>query len=351
MTVRLMFVYYVFEDAGSAQDIRNYARVAREFGHEVVVHGRDPGSSFELSKDVASADALIFAFEWTTDLRYGDHLDIARLVGRVPRERRVVIDCDGAYNDAIAVAGDYNHRDRAASERWIEVCDSLSDKICQPTLRPRRSNVRPFLFHAYDRSWEVPLDFSTKDYGMVYVGHSKFRWVPMQRVLDAVRPVRPQVGRIALVGHGWDALPWWAKPMSIEDHYYADRGYLRELEVEFVEPVPSPQVIAWMSRAIFNPVVYRPLFSHLDLVTCRTFETPAAGTIPVFALDPGYVREIYGEAASELVLPDDKATAKIMDVISRPEHYAHAVEEVRRHLSERHSYGARLRELIEIVES
>ena len=38
------------------------------------------------------------------------------------------------------------------------------------------------------------------------------------------------------------------------------------------------------------------------MVTCRTFETPAAGTIPLFLLERDYVKELYGERALELVL-------------------------------------------------
>jgi hypothetical protein len=347
--MRLMFVYWHIGDAGSAQDIHNYTQTAKALGHEVVVYGRqDAQSSVCHSREVAAADAAIFVFEWTTELRDGDQLDLLRLVAMVPRRRRIVIDCDGNYNDAITIEGDYNHRDPAMSRKWTEICDSLSDKICQPTLHPRRRNVCPFFFHAYDPGWERALDFSGNDYGMVYVGHSKFRWQPMRRVLRAVEPARPQVGRIALVGHGWDTLPPWAGPMQMEDAYFTDQDYLQKLAVEVIPPVPFDQVIAWMSRGIFNPVIYRPLFEHLRLVTCRTFETPAAGTIPLFGLDPGYVREIYGEAAAELVLTDGKPQ-KILDIVSRPEQYAPIVLSIRRHLAERHSYAARLRELIEIV--
>src|SRR5919108_918441 len=266
--MRLMFIYYLYGDAGSVQDIYNYAQVAKALGHEAVVYG--PPSvhrSFSLSRDVGSADAVIFLFEWTMQLRYGDQLDLIRLIRRVPRERRVVIDCDGAYNDAITIGGDYNHRDGEGSRLWIEACDSLSDKICQPTLHPLRPNVRPFLFHAYDRAWERPLDLAAREYGMVYVGHSKFRWRPMERVLRAIEPFRERVGRIAPVGHGWDALPWWAVPMQIEDYYYTDQAYLRKLAVEFVPPVPFEQVIGWMSKGTFSPGIYRPLFSHLRLVS------------------------------------------------------------------------------------
>ena len=46
-----------------------------------------------------------------------------------------------------------------------------------------------------------------------------------------------------------------------------------------------------------QPGLYRPLFDHLRLVTCRTFETPAANTIPLFAQDAAFVEEIYGPEA------------------------------------------------------
>jgi hypothetical protein len=345
-----MFVYFIAEDAGSAQDVHNYTRVAQELGHEVVLYGW-PGAlpSFRFRRDAAWADAVVFIFEWTTNLRFGDQLDLARIVGQVPRGRRFVIDCDGAYNEVVRAGADYNHRDAASSRQWIDVCDSLSDKIYQPTLHPLRGNVRPFLFHAYDPAWERPLDFRAKEYGMAYVGHSKFRWAPMQRVLRAIEPIRERFGRIALVGHGWDALPPWATWMKIEDYFYTDKEYMRKMGVEFVQPVPFDQVIDWMGKGVFSPVIYRPLFSRLRLVTCRTFETPAANTIPLFGLDVTYVKEIYGERATELVLPEEGAAEKVADVVRRPEYYAEIVKGIRKHLAEEHSYAARLRQLVEIV--
>jgi hypothetical protein len=350
--MRLMFVHHVIEDRGSAQDIHNYMHMASALGHEVAVYGRpNAHSSFNYSLDIESANAVIFIFEWTTQLRHGDSLDIVRLMSRVPRERCIIIDCDGNYNDAIAVGGDYNHRDAAESRLWTDICDSLSDRIYQPALHPLRPNVRPFLFHAYDPACERPLSFGNKEYGMLYVGHSKFRWWPMRRVLQALESIRQDIGRIGLVGHGWDAPPPWAVPMQIEDFYYTDPAYLEGLEVEIIPPVTFDKVIPWMSKATFNPVIYRPLFSDLGLVTCRTFETPAANTIPLFGLDVDYVKKIYGDCALELVLPEDRPEEKILDIIRRPEHYEQMVLGIRRHLAKEHSYVMRLRELIEIVES
>jgi hypothetical protein len=348
--MRLMFVYYIMKDAGSAQDIHYYTEAARELGHEIVLFGPpDNDLGFHCSRDIDSADAVVFIVEWTTQLRYGDSLDVLRLMHRVRRSRRIVIDCDGNYNDALNIRGDYNHRDDASSRRWVDSCDSLADRVFQPTLHPARPNVRPFFFHGYDPAWEHPLDLRHKEYGMVYVGHSKFRWGPMKRVLKAIEPIKDRVGRLAIVGHGWDAMPPWAASMGIEDYYYTDPAYLRAMNVEFVAPIPFDQVIPWMSKALCNPVIYRPLFEHLQFVTCRTFETPAANTVPLFALGAEYVREIYGDAGTELLLPLEEPHEKLMDVCCRPDYYVDIVATIRQHLRRRHSYRARVEELIGIV--
>lgn len=349
--MRLMFVHYLFEDRGSAQDVHYFAQTARALGHEVALYGPpDPKSPFNYSLDLASADAVIFIFEWTTDLQFGDRLDLLRLVSRVPRRRRVVLDCDGKYNDAVSVVGDYNHADAEMARRWVEVCDSLTDKIYQPTLHPLRPNVGTHFFHAYHPGWEVPLDFRGKEFDLFYVGNNWFRWRAISQVLKAVEPVRARLGRVGMVGHGWDRTPPWANASISRDAYYSDPEYLQQLNVEVGPPVHFKEVIAQMSRGVIHPVVYRPLFNRLQLVTCRTFETFAANTIPLFGQDEAYVTEFYGDRAGELVLPARGPEEKVLDMVRRPEHYAEIVRDIRRYLAEKHSYAVRLRELIEIVE-
>lgn len=349
--MKIVFVYWGYENAGSMLDLRGYARAARAMGHEVIIYG-PPNATFALdyALDLSGADAVVFVFEWTTQLQFGDRLDWVRLIESVPRNRRVVIDCDGAYNERLDFRGDYNHKSDALSRNWIAVCDSLSDKICQPTLRPKRPNVRPFLFHIYDPTWETELEFSSKEFSMVYVGHTKFRWHGMSQVLHAIDPVREQVGRVALFGEGWDHPLEWTEWQEIKADYYVDREYLRAKNYETPGAVPFPQVTATMNKGVFNPVIYRPLFELLDFVTCRTFETPAAGTIPLFLLDPRYVKETFGEAALELMLGEGDRSQKIIDVLSRPDHYAGIVEDIRADFAIRHSPEARLSRLIEIIE-
>lgn len=349
--MRLMFVHWVVEDRGSPQDIYNYTRVAKEMGHEVALYGPlDGNSSFNYSLDIDAADAVVFLFEWTTLIKNGDNLNFLRLIGRVPRRRRIVVDLDGKYNDPISVAGDYNHDDDAASRAWVEVCDSLADKIHQATPHPKRPNVRPFLFHAYNPAWERPLDFSSKQFGMYLVGNNYFRWMPMHRVLKAVEPIRGKVGRIGFVGHGWDRPAPWTHPSLRKDAYYTDPEYLARLGVEVKPPIHFSEVIEEMGCGIFHPVILRPLFDHLGLVTCRTFETLAANTIPLFTQDADYVKEIYGEDAVELVYPRERPQEKILDILRNPDQYARIVEAMRCHLREKHSYEARIKQLIQIVE-
>jgi hypothetical protein len=350
--MKIVFVYWGYENAGSMLDLRGYSRAAKAMGHEIKIYG-PPGAfpALDYTQDIAGADALVFVVEWTTQLQFGDRLDWARLISAVPRERRVVMDCDGAYNEPIEFGGDYNHKTPESSRQWIAVCDAISDKICQPTLRPQRKNVRPFLFHIYDPIWETPLDFSAKEFGMIYVGHTKFRWRGMSRVLKALEPIRAQAGRVALVGEGWDRPMDWTEWLEIKADYYVDRDYLRQLNVEAMPPVPFPKVTDTMNRAVFNPVMYRPLFEKLEMVTCRTFETPAAGTIPLFLLDERYVREIYGEAAVALVLGEAEPHKKVTDILKHPECYADIVRGIRGEFGRRHTPEARLQELIGIIQS
>ena len=346
-----MFVYWAFKDQGSGLVIQGYCEAAKALGHEVAVYGRpNPDIPLNYSLDLDAADAVVFIFEWTTQLLNGDALDMVRLVNKIPRRRRVILDGDGNYNEVIHVDGDYNHRDAAGAQQWIAVCDSLSDKICQPTLHPLRRNVQPFLFYSYSPAWEVPLDLSAKEFSMLYVGHSKFRWRPLSRVLRAVEPVRDQAGRLGVIGHGWDKLPSWAAHLKMEDAYATDPGYLRKLEVEVLPPIPFENVVEWMSKATFNPVISRPTFTRMRLVTPRFFETPAANTIPLFGLDGAYVQEIYGERAGQLVLPEDEPHEKIRDILRRPDYYANVVLEIRRHLAEKHSQAVRLQELMSVIE-
>jgi len=169
--MRLMFVCWPFEDQGSGLVIQGYCKAAEALGHQVAVYGRsNPKIPLNYSLDLETADAVVFIFEWTTQLWSGDALDVLRLATKVPRRRRVILDGDGNYNEIDQIDGDFNHRGTAERDRWIEICDSLSDKICQPTLHPQRPNIRSFLFYSYNPAWERPLGAYPKEFSMIYLG-------------------------------------------------------------------------------------------------------------------------------------------------------------------------------------
>jgi hypothetical protein len=348
--MRLMFVYWKLYNAGSAQTIYQYARTAKRLGHEVVLYAQeDPDYPVCCTTDVESADAVVFLLEWNIYLHNNLPLDLEGPVKRSDRRRRLVIDDDGMYNDLVQVNGDYNHLTAEDSRRRTELYDSISDRIYQPSHHPVRGNVGTLLFHGYDPCAEVPLDFRDKQYGMYYVGSNWFRWRGMKKIFEAIEPIREHVGRIGLAGHNWDASPWWVEQPLRDAAYKTDPDYLRALGVEVTSAIPIDQVIPTMSKGVFTPVVVRPTFNYYRLVNPRLFETVAANTIPLLALDRDYAAEVYGEAANELVL-DGNATERIADVLSRPEYYAELVQQVRKHLAANHSYEVRLHELIALFE-
>jgi hypothetical protein len=50
-------------------------------------------------------------------------------------------------------------------------------------------------------------------------------------------------------------------------------------------------------------------------------------------------------------LPKDSPEEKILDIVHHPERYLEVVMGIRQHLAETHSHSARLRKLIEIIQS
>jgi hypothetical protein len=74
--MRLMFVYWKLENAGSAQTIFNFAEAAKRLGHEVVLYApEDPTSRFQCSLDLESADGVIFVLEWNIYIHQSHKLD------------------------------------------------------------------------------------------------------------------------------------------------------------------------------------------------------------------------------------------------------------------------------------
>lgn len=364
--MKLLVVSRFDRSARAISTIVNYARAGKALGHEVALFS-DPMPDLPdvpTSRDPQAFDAVMFVVYETADFPDLPHL--AYLLDRVPRERRIVVDCTGRYNDTITVEHDFNHLEKMDNHmawEWIDGFDAVAKTVLQPTLSPRRPSAQPFLFHAFDpaavvqaydtaedaaRSWAGQTNGS-KRYGLVYVGNNWQRWSQMRWLLEGIAPIRERVGPINLTGWAWDYRPEWAAELGVAG-IDTDPGLLQAMNVELQGNIAFDRVVPFVSQARFTPVIHRPLFNHLGIVTNRTFETFCSDTVPLLMLPLATIDEIYGPAARPLAVGADIAS-HVVDVLRRPEVYWDAILKTRAHLASCHSFERRLHELSAIVDA
>lgn len=364
--MKLLFVSRLDRSARAVSTITRYCQVGKILGHEVAVFGEQQSNlpSVPYSLDVKAFDFAIFVVHRASDFPDLPHL--ARLLDGMPKERRVIIDCNGRYNETIRVEHDFNHLEKLDGHQgweWIEGFEAVSDRILQPTLAPLRPHVRSFLFHGYDpasvaRSFSSPHEAaqswlgnngSHKPYGVIYVGNNWQRWTQIARFLEAIEPLKDRLGPICLAGWDWRERPGWAVELGLNG-VDVDPTLLERLGVETREPIPFHEVVDFVGQARFTLICHRPLYNQLRLVTNRTFETFYSDTIALLMLPYDLVEEIYGRDARPLTLGEDMAE-RLEDIMRRPEIYWNAVLKTRAHLAQHHSYERRFKQLLTILES
>jgi hypothetical protein len=245
---------------------------------------------------------------------------------------------------------------------WIDGFAAVAKTILQPTLAPVQAAARGFLFHGFDpaavergyltaeqaaRSWAGTTG-EPKPYGMVYVGNNWQRWSQMRSLLKAIEPISPRFGPICLAGWAWDYRPDWAAELGVQG-IDTDPAMLQQMGVELKGNISFDQVIPFVSQARFCPVIHRPLFNHLGIVTNRTFETFCSDTVPLLMLPDQMIESIYGPAARLLAVGEDVAS-HIQDIMCRPEAYWDAILKTRAHLADHHSFQRRFQELMTILD-
>ncbi len=345
--MNILFVMERRVNAGSIQAVANYVRVGNDFGHTIALYGR-PYASFpavRFSTDLDAFDYVVFIVE--SGLGWMNGLRMPRLLAGIARDRRVIFDADGMYNEAVIIDGyDRNHDSEHARLKWFEHFNLLSDRVFQPTVEPRNAQVRPLLFYGFDPTalTKTP-DATTKCFDVLHVGHNWWRWREVSRyLLPAFEQVRSRLDGIGFIGSWWDA------PPSIQDRslgvaFCVEADWFRRLNISVKPAVPYTDVISTMSKGRVNIMTQRPLFRHLKLLTSKFFEIFAADTIPLIMLDPDHAESVYGPTGRQLVLGDPVAD-KLLDVLHRPNEYRDIVQEVRRYLAEHHSYHNRMQELV-----
>ena len=126
----------------------------------------------------------------------------------------------------------------------------------------------------------------------------------MRSLLQKIEPIKHSIGPICLTGWAWDYRPDWAAELGI-DGIDTDPAMLQRMGVELRGNISFDQVIAAVNEARFCPVIHRPLFNHLGIVTNRTFETFCSDTIPLLMLPSEMIESIYGPAARLLAVGED----------------------------------------------
>ncbi len=363
--MNVLFVSKLSQFARSVFPISKYVEIGRQLGHRVALYGEQTADPPQLpySLDAKSFDVAIFVIYEPWD--FPDMPYLAQLLDSVPKERRVIIDCCARYNETVRVEHDFNHLEKMDGHQgweWVEGFEAVSSTILQPTQKPLRSGVRSFLWHAFDPA-SVAKPYTTAEqaakawanktgnsepYGMTYVGHNWQRWTQIRKLLEGIQPLSADLGPIAFAGTDWDKRPDWAAQLGIQG-VDVDPELLARTRVESKPPVPFQEMIGFMSRGKFSPVIHRPLFNELGFVTNRTFSTFCADTIPLLMLPESLVDSVYGPSAEPLRVDHD-VTGQVSRMLRNSVPYWEAVLETRKYLAEHHTFQHRFQQLLGILE-
>ena len=193
-TMRLLLVTSVDPWVRSVATVHKFVAAGRALGHDIAVYGEPhPGlPTLPFTTDLDGVDLALFVVQVPSD--FPDMPYLARLLDGIPRERRVVIDLWGRFNDTIRLEHDFNHLEKLdghAGWEWEEGLRAISDTILQPTLSPLRRGVGSFLFHGFDPAAVVKPHRTAREAAAAWAGKALRRHVRRQQLaaLGAGAPV------------------------------------------------------------------------------------------------------------------------------------------------------------------
>jgi len=178
------------------------------------------------------------------------------------------------YNSIISVDGyDHNHANEFNRLYWVSHCNTLVDKILQPTPDPLEANVISLPFYGYDPTLQVSADGSPpKRFDIMHVGHNWWRWREMSTcLLPAIERIRAHLDGICFMGLWWGAVPEGAKEVNLDVAFGFDSEWFQRLGITVRPAVPYTEVITAMSEGRVNIMTQRPLFRRLKLLTSKYF--------------------------------------------------------------------------------
>jgi hypothetical protein len=264
----------------------------------------------------------------------------------IPRANRILIDPDCKYSEPCSFGKDSNHPTSDSYSFWTSLYDSLSDIILQPFIGKRKktkTKIHSFLYFGMDN--KLP-NFSRvkKDFDLLYVGNNWYRWQDIKKLITKVSSIRSLVKRIGIFGKYWNQ-----EVMSgDEEATVSDFNFLKQNKIIVRKSVPYGQVEKFMSRGLLNPIFIRPILHKLQLITPRMLETFNADTIPLIPSYFSYAKDLYGEEIHQLMLGNNWADA-IVRIINNYGYYRNLSKEIKKILRSKHSYEARIKELLEFV--
>lgn len=341
--VKIAFVGNFEYNCGSSNTLLGYIRIGKTLGYDV------RASEFGYVDKIIRTKIPVASRKWNPDLLvvvyesypFLSDEDIEQIKDSIPRKKRVLIDPDGKYLSPRSAEDDSNHPTEGSYAFWSNLYDSLSDVILLPFLKVNKSrhNVHSFLYFGIDNT--IP-DYSNvkKDFDLIYVGNNWYRWKDIELIVSGISSIRDYVKHIGLIGMYWDEVK-----EGNEKATYSNSDFLEKNSIKLYKSVPYGQVEKTMSKGLLNPIFVRPILNELNLVTPRMFETFAADTIPLL---PNYFKnapQLYGESAEVLFLSDNIAE-RISTILQNYNKYKNLVIKIRNNLVSRHSYEARLKELL-----
>lgn len=340
-------------NAGSIQAVARYISAGNQLGHNVAVYGQ-PDPSFpdiRCSTDIRNFDYLVMVVEF--GLRWMTALRMLSVLSEMPRARRVILDTDGMYNPIVSVDGyDRNHPDQEVQKFWRTQCDTLVDKILQPTLEPLDERVISFPFYGFDPALQMDQKNSpAKRYDIMHVGHNWWRWREISTcLLPAIERIRSQLNEICFVGAWWGDVPDGAREANLDVAFGFDADWFKRLRIQVRPPVPYTDVMSTMSQSRINIMTQRPLFRRLRILTSKYFEILCADTIPLPVLEVDLAEEVYGPSGRELAL-NGRIADKLLAVLSEPMKYREIIRQVRQYAAEHHSYCKRVEGLVGVLQA
>jgi hypothetical protein len=347
--IRVAFVGRFYWHNGSSHALLGYVRAGQRRNYDVRV------SALGIFDEIVGRNVPVADREWTPDVmvfvfeeRFLREDGFAAAERLVPRARRLVIDPDGKYSEAVAVGNDTNHETADSRRVWSAEFERLSDTILQPRLGSGPPNSKSFLYFGIDVHGHVSRAriAGQHEYDVLYVGNNWYRWHDFVWLLEGLAPVRSQLGRIGVFGQYWSGEPL----VGYEEHTQSDPELLRRYGVDVAPSVPFDGVEGSMSRGRVNPVFVRPVLGRLKHVTPRMFETFAADTVPMLPPYLDYASDLYGPLAKILQLPDVPGPAVLSTLSAYSDRLAVA-REIREHLVREHCYDVRLDQLLSFVPS